>query len=131
MEDRPSYHLTCLAILNKSWIHKMKYLAFRPHKTLQQHQWRNYLPVATKETRYETSYFSCHVKPIINVSFFHAYNLMKSIQQARRVLIYSDMSHDIEVPLVLLNTYFPYTYKVTYPLHFNTRYKLIQTIPTE
>jgi hypothetical protein len=56
---------------------------------------------------------------------------MKSIQQARRVLIYSDMSHDIEVPLVLLNTYFPYTYKVTYPLHFNTRYKLIQSIPTE
>ena len=109
----------------------MKYLALRPHKTLQQHQWRNYLPVATKETRYETSYFSCHVKPIINVSFFHAYNLMKSIQQARRVLIYSDLSHDIEVPLVLLNTYFPYTYKVTYPLHFNTRYKLIQSIPTE
>jgi hypothetical protein len=53
---------------------------------------------------------------------------MESIQQARRVLIYSDMSHDTEVPLVLLNTYFPYTHKVTYLLHLNTIYKLIQTV---
>jgi hypothetical protein len=59
---------------------------------------------SNKKTRYETSYFSCHVQPIINISFLHAYNLMKSIQQAWRVLIYSDMPHDTEVPLVLLNT---------------------------
>jgi hypothetical protein len=115
----PSCHLTCLTIL-KSCIHKMKYLAFRSHKTLQQHLWRNYLPVATKETRYETSCFLAMYNLLETSYFFHAYNLIKSIQLALCVLTYLDMLQYIKIPLVLLNSKLPYTHIVMYLLHSNT-----------
>jgi hypothetical protein len=64
--------------------------------------------------------FSCHVQPIRNILFFHAYNLIKSIQLALHVLTYLDMLQYIKVPLVLLNSKLPYTHIVMYLLHSNT-----------